>query len=114
MVILWSTAGAAVVTEVFFFFQYSKTNWFMLFVPVVLQGQKVGAVTSKFVGFSVSVESANPSGGNAGTFHLYGDSTIQFSLACPNTVTHATTSPKSEAKVFWTAPPQGSGCVNFR
>ncbi|XP_057657573.1 spondin-1 [Diorhabda carinulata] len=71
----------------------------------------------KFTRFTVNVESTNNNTDapqNVGSFQLYGDEVATFNEECINTISEATTSPKSEVIFMWSAPPPGSGCVTFR
>ena len=38
----------------------------------------------------------------------------KFEDRCPHVVTHTYDHPKSGVEVLWTAPPAGTGCVEFR
>lgn len=87
------------------------------FLAVTIEGEKgqpmdpAGQV--KFTRFLLTAENKNDSL-TAGTFDLGDDLLTQFSDKCPSAVTERTKIAKSDVSVFWTSPPEGSGCILIR
>lgn len=85
---------------------------------ITVHGVKTHSSVQKFTGFMLVVElsqaQTNIENKNSGTFQLLGDVLTVFSNQCPNAVVHASTVLKSEIQVQWTAPPPGSGCIEFK
>lgn len=49
-----------------------------------------------------------------GTFQHFNHGLTKFAEQCPHVVTHTYQHPKAGVEVLWTAPPTGTGCVEFR
>jgi hypothetical protein len=75
---------------------------------------------AKFQGFMMVAE---PSPGNMaiqsptslGTFQLLpGDAMTKFSHKCSHSVEATSSMNKEHITVYWTSPPQGAGCIDFK
>jgi hypothetical protein len=49
-----------------------------------------------------------------GSFQALSSTMSELSPRCPYVVTHTDIEPKQSVHVLWTAPPSGSGCLEFR
>ncbi|XP_059097069.1 spondin-1-like isoform X2 [Tigriopus californicus] len=80
-------------------------------------------VLAKFQGFMVVAEPSKGNNGpmgrpnaerNLGKFHLLpGDAMTKFSHRCSHSVEAASSISKESVQFYWTAPPIGSGCIDF-
>ncbi|XP_043268705.1 spondin-1 isoform X3 [Venturia canescens] len=66
-----------------------------------------------FTRFLLTVENKNDSL-SAGTLDLADELLTQFSDKCPSAVIESSQIPKADISVYWTSPPEGSGCVIIR
>lgn len=67
----------------------------------------------QFTRFLLTLENKNDSL-SAGSFDLADELLTQFSDKCPSAVVESNQIPKADISVFWTSPPEGSGCVIIR
>jgi len=85
---------------------------------IKLTGRRTQDGERKFTSFILVSENSDHSlrsdPGTAGNFQLLGDVLTRYSDHCTNTITQTSDILKSEIQVLWTAPPPGTGCINFK
>lgn len=86
---------------------------------ITISGQRDEAV-AKFQGFMLLAEpalgnTAIQSPTSLGTFQLVpGDAMTKFSHKCSHSVEATSSMNKEQITVYWTSPPKGSGCIDFK
>ena len=96
------------------FFLNCYSEIYFKILAVTIEAEKTSAIGPlKFTRFLLTAENKNDSL-PAGNFDLADEVLTQFSDKCPSAVTERTKVPKDEASVYWTSPPEGSGCILIR